>query len=531
MTVAAVLLLVWGPLECAQTAPEKRGCVVEGVVVDAATQQGLAGVGVQAVPVNNGRPHGGAYFGSIGFTIANGAFRIEDLPPDRYLLRVISSAYAPARRLSPRLPALEAGQTLRGLRLEMLPFATVSGRVLDDNGDPVSGASVELRSPRQGRLVSDGGAASTNDRGEFLISRAQPGRYLLAASHVESRNIVYPVRGGGVSAYVTTFLPGVSDPEQAQWLELSPGSEQSGLEIQLRREAVFRVRGVAQEEGGAPVPRFVVSISNNQGMLPLQNRTFQNGLFEIEGLRPGTYSLLVRSVTMGAAGLSARVPLTVGRGEVENLQIRLAAPVHLRGTAVFESETENKPDWTQVTLAALSADGAEVSSGDKQRLQADGSFSVDLSARAAVLLRAEGQPAAGAYLAEIRDGGEARPGGRLDLSMGSPGPLRLVFRTGAAQLTGRVENERGPATDGCVGVAPAQGGGVAASASVNYDGSFSFPTLPPGDYLVFAVPEDEAGPEGIVQSPLDLEARAARVHLAAGGKHTIRVKLPAEGVR
>lgn len=505
----------------AQPGQERRTCVIEGTVVDASTGQGLRGVSVAAFPpeTRDGRMSSQA----VRTSDSEGHFRMEGLPPGRYRLSMGSPDLQPVRQGIFWLPPLEAGQTLGGLRIEMTSFASVSGRVLDDNGEPVSGATVELRSAHGGRLVSDGGSAATNDRGDFLITHARPGRYVLSANHVESRNILYPVRGGGISAYVTTFLPGVSEVDQAQWLDLQPGAEQSGLEIQLRREAVYRVRGVAVDESGAPVPRFTINVVSGERLVPLQNRTYQNGLFEIEGLRPGLYTLWVRAVTTGEPGLTGRVALTVGRGGVENLQVRLNAPVHLAGAAVLEPADAGQPDWTQVRLTAAQSDGNVARA---ERIENDATFSFDIADRAPTVLRSEGEPLPGAYLAAIRAGGQTLSGRTIDLSSGSPGPLRLIFRIGTAKLTGRVEDSRGlaPAANVCAHVLTAKTDPAPlASMCANYDGSFAFPALPPGDYLVFAAPETRDAAPAV---PADVDSRAVRIHLSGGSTQTVRLTLP-----
>ncbi len=436
------------------------------------------------------------------------------------------------------LPALEAGRALRGVRMELQPLASLSGRVVDENGDPVSGATVELMARVQAfnrtSIVSSGGAASTDDRGIFLIHRASPGRFLLSASHMESRNVIYPLRGGGMSGYVTTFLPGVSDPEQAQWLDIAPGSEQTGLEIQLRREPVYRVRGLVLDESGAPVPRFVVSARSGLGMAPLQNRTFMNGQFEIEGLRPGLYSLMARSVTMGDSGQSARISLNVGQGEVENVQMRLSSGTRVQGIAVLEGAGETKPDWQRVGVSPMFLEPLGPATGQRVKPGADGSFLLEIEGAGSIWFKVNGSPAAGSYLAEIRSGTENLLGREIDLSAGLQGPLRFVFKTGSARLSGQVEDASGrPAAPGASVTAFAADASrrsftPAPTTSVRADGLFDLAELPPAEYLVYATAEVMPHPFGMTQAPEDLESRGTRVRLGAGGTQSIRLRLPEE---
>ncbi|WP_321476308.1 carboxypeptidase-like regulatory domain-containing protein [uncultured Paludibaculum sp.] len=535
LTLHSALLLSSPQPAGTQAAPEAEKCSVEGVVVHALTQAGIDKVQV-ALRVVDESTGGSSRASAVGvYTDSNGKFRIENLEPGQYRWLINKPGYSLSRGQAPKLPPLNRAQTIRSVRIEMQPLATLSGRVIDENGDPVSGATVELMAKFNGfnrqSLISTGGSASTDDRGEFLIHRAAPGRFLLAASHMESRNVVYPLRGGGVSGYVTTFLPGVSDPDQAQWLDIAPGSEQTGLEIQLRREPVFRVRGVALDESGAPVPRFVIGIRSGVGMAPLQNRTFMNGRFEIEGLRPGSYSLLARSVTMGASPQSARAPLVVGRGDADNLQLRLSSGIRLACMAVLESTDDRAPDWQRVAITPMSSDPLGPASDDKGKPGADGAFALDIVDRGPVWFKVTGQPAQGTYLAEIRAGTENLLGTEVDLAAGLNGPLRFIFKAGAAQVNGHVEDAGGrPATAGTSVVAvPAElsrrGFGESRSTAVRTDGSYEFADLPPAEYLFYATTDEEQSPLGVLQTPEDLERRATKVRVQPGGSQSVQLRL------
>ncbi|QOY91535.1 carboxypeptidase-like regulatory domain-containing protein [Paludibaculum fermentans] len=538
MRTAWLAALVLGGL-ClwAQSDPAEQVCTVEGTVVDARTQAGIPGVRVTAMMTLEGRDNLRSS-GMGAFTDSNGKFRLTKVKPGQYFLSAAKADFEPTRRRPVLLPALEAGRELKGVRVELQPLATLSGRVVNENGDPVSGATVELMARvsafNRKSISSTGGAASTDDRGIFLIHRASPGHYLLSATHMESRNVIYPLRGGGVSGYVRTFLPGVSDPEQARWLEVTPGSEQNGLEIQLRREPVYRVRGLALDESGAPVPRFVVNVQSGLGIAPLQNRTFMNGQFEIEGLRPGQYSLMARSVTMGDSGQSARVALNLGQGDVDNLQIRLSPGMRLQCTAILEGAGERKPDWQRVEVVPMFLAPLGPAADQRVKPAADGSFVLEIAGSGSMWFKVTGQPAAGTYLAEIRSGPENLLDREVDASSGLQSPMRFVFRTGSARLSGQVEDANGrPASAGASVLAfdadaAKRSLGSAISASVKADGSFELAELPPSDYLVYATMEEELRPFGVTQAPEDLEQRATKVRLPAGGTQAVRLKLTEE---
>jgi hypothetical protein len=77
-----------------------------------------------------------------------------------------------------------ANQVLKDVVIRLIPTGIVSGRVLDENGQPATGAPVQLlRSVynAQGRSLQVAGNAVADDRGEYRAFGVLPGRYYLLA--------------------------------------------------------------------------------------------------------------------------------------------------------------------------------------------------------------------------------------------------------------------------------------------------------------------------------------------------------------
>ena len=125
---------------------------------------------------------------------------MDELDPGRYSFSAsrngfITQSYSPdgsIRRATPL--TLAKGQELKQLVFKLTPQAVISGRVLDEDGEPVADAFVQpmvfqyQRGRRQ--LVPDGGT-STNDLGEFRLHDLRPGKYIVSAS----RNSPYKTGG------------------------------------------------------------------------------------------------------------------------------------------------------------------------------------------------------------------------------------------------------------------------------------------------------------------------------------------------
>jgi protocatechuate 3,4-dioxygenase beta subunit len=143
----------------------------------------------------------------------------------------------------------------------MTPQSVITGKVTDEDGDPVMRASVQVIRERwvNGRrqqmpLSSD----STDDRGEYRIAGLMPGKYFLQVS--ASRPIMMheagqmrPAEGPGDQTYIPLFYPGVTELGQAQALSLAPGQEARGVDLSLRKANTWRIRGQVLDDAGKPM--------------------------------------------------------------------------------------------------------------------------------------------------------------------------------------------------------------------------------------------------------------------------------------
>jgi protocatechuate 3,4-dioxygenase beta subunit len=117
-------------------------------------------------------------------TDAEGHFKIDSIEPGRYSLSVQHSGFSGGHKhRRGRSLTLEPGQELKDLVFRLQPTAVITGKILDNDGDPVSGAYVFVTSyqgsdRRRGRR----GAGQTDDLGEYRISNLESGRYLVTAN-------------------------------------------------------------------------------------------------------------------------------------------------------------------------------------------------------------------------------------------------------------------------------------------------------------------------------------------------------------
>ena len=166
---------------------------IEGVVERAGTGEPIAGAEIRvmrvATPGEEGRVGPRMAFVFTGsdpyapvpaITDREGHFLLKDLEPGSYKITAARNGYT-KQEYGQRIAAgqgtvvtLAGGQTLKDLAFHLIPGGTISGRVRDDGGEPITGARVELLraayvrpGKRDFRIAA---SALTDDRGEYRLS-------------------------------------------------------------------------------------------------------------------------------------------------------------------------------------------------------------------------------------------------------------------------------------------------------------------------------------------------------------------------
>src|SRR6185436_15080649 len=107
---------------------------------------------------------------------------------------------------------LRAGQQMTDVAFRLTPAATISGRVMDANGEPLTGVTVQaLRSTFDAtgkRTLQATNSARTNDLGEYRLYWINPGRYFVSANAAKS--------GLEALSSQVSQSAGAASPEQAQ---------------------------------------------------------------------------------------------------------------------------------------------------------------------------------------------------------------------------------------------------------------------------------------------------------------------------
>ena len=464
------------PVTWAQTA------AVDGIATNSLTGAPLPRVHVTLRDPGDAaaRPYG-------ALTTEDGKFSIQSIKPGTYVVTGSRMGFAMARgaRLTLRLKAEDRNGDLR---LQLTPTGAISGRVMDAEGEPLEGASVTV----DGSSVRN--EFTTDQDGHFRIGGLAPGKYRVRTRHESFYTPIISVRpeiraDGSVEVHnATTYYPGVLTAKQAGKVEVKPGEETSDIDIRLVGVPFVRVSGKALGmRPGAKQPFADVRMPDSCCPGVQLN---SEGRFEIWGLDPGKYTVSARwegtegvETKMGRLVLTAPVAFEVAGSNVDNLELRVVPDSDIAGRLVFET-----PDGTHPVADRKIVLGPEASAA----VDADDTFQLKKISAGRYVVRLSWDTV---YVKSMQLGSQSIDGSVLDLSNGSgSAALTLLLSPARGSVSGTVRDDKGnPAAARVVLARDEDAGGFPARyASTQKDGVYSFPNLPPGNYKLVAVSEDDA---------------------------------------
>ncbi|HEY7790320.1 MAG TPA: carboxypeptidase-like regulatory domain-containing protein [Vicinamibacterales bacterium] len=290
-------------------------------------------------------------------TDTQGRFTFTELQGGRYTIIAtkggyVSMQYGQKEPLEPGRPIeIAPAQQLDKIDFDLPRGGVITGEIVDDAGEPVTGAVVR---PMRYRYIDGGrrltpwaGAAQTDDRGIYRLFGLAPGTYYVMATWNDT--MMNDNASHDQTGYAPTFYPGTADAGLAAPLAVnasqpcrpcSPGfrwaarraaptttgpsrsraswgqsgsssaicqEHATGLQIVLTNK-LTDVSGVATDENDAPLTDYTLVIFPvDQQRWGTQSRYIrlvrpdQNGRFETKGLPPGDYyAAAVASIEQGS---------------------------------------------------------------------------------------------------------------------------------------------------------------------------------------------------------------------------------------
>jgi hypothetical protein len=445
--------------------------------------------------------------------------------------------------------------------IALIPGATISGRVYDPSGKPLTNASVELlrRGYENGVvrfLTSE--FKPTDDRGEYRLFQLPPGEYYLSAAPRST-----PAALSANARFVTseipvqTFYPNATEPTSVTPITLHDGEELTGTDIRLRTALTGNISGkVVSEAAVSPDGHGVystatpgLSVVRRDGVgLSLDSRAVEaqpDGSFDIRNVLPGSYEIFARVPTAsytgwGPAAVSperAGGPFAIGRTSVD-----VRAGVNTEGIVVlirYGSDlpgrliVDGKPAAANVRISAV-AERAGVNDGVIARIYdqianyppaigQDGGFKIPLLPQgkyrlqvsiggltpATVTGRGQVAPAgppppslpATAYVADVLQGGFSVYDNGLTIGNTQNNPLDVQVNTNGGSIEGTVRASDQKPVRATVVLVPLatrrQNPALYKSVRSDAQGHFQLTALAPGSYTMLAW---EAVPNGAWQN-------------------------------
>jgi carboxypeptidase family protein len=370
-----------------------------------AAATGTASIRGRVVEANSGRPlsHVDVRAGSSTGQQANGAtdgegrYDLTGLPAGTYTViatkpNYVRTAWGEQRVEGPgKRITLAESQRLENIDLRITRAGAITGKIVDEFGDPVSDVFVSAMRYQyvQGsrRLMTSGRGGSTNDIGEFRAYGLSPGQYYVSATLRST-----PVAGVDTSdrtGYAATFYPGTGSLAEAQRLAIEPGQTAAGINLTLLPIRTAKVSGLALDADGKPFAGAMIGAIQRVGGTQMGGFTLvpvpPDGRFTINGLTPGEYT--VRASV--PSGEMATADITVAGADISDVHLVVAKPSIIRGRVVFAGATAatNPPSPTVLDLGAVRDWQMGQNVRAPARIRDDGTFEISLPA-GHVLLRA-----------------------------------------------------------------------------------------------------------------------------------------------
>jgi hypothetical protein len=450
-------------------------------------------------------------------TNEQGRFTISRVPAGPYELSVGKSGFVRVPYLAPAISVtLSKEQLVAAVRVAMAPPYGFSGRVLDDEGRPVSSIDVHLMretySPSGVRWLTaiPGAKVSTNAYGEYRFTNVAPGEYYMVATP-----------GQGSSRFINSFYPGVGSPENATPIKALPATKEDRFDFSLVRGAKYSIRVTAPAppivSPGVPPSFSLIPAGRGKVMTSFTHET----MFEVMGgnvyvsppVPPDSYTLDVVWATQNRV----RVPV-----EVVDRDIDLGTVVPKEALSItgrFGGFFGATGDVNSFSLENLEPETGSISRPSSSR---DGTFKWDWVPEGRyVIAPSPILRSRGGFVASVKLGGHDVTEDVFELKEGSSKNLEIALSGAGGSVYGVLQDAKGSGVAfGRVVLVPAPerrgNPHLFVTAMSDAAGAFKLNAVRPGDYEVFGWDYVEENAYLNVAFLRKFDGRATRIRVAPG---------------
>jgi hypothetical protein len=452
-------------------------------------------------------------------TESAGIFSLRDLDPGQYRLRVERDGYVSqwyGQSSSAKVGTtinLAEGQQLKDIVFRLISTVTVSGRITDARGNPVTALQVSLFETlynTMGELqLSEVKSVTTDDRGDYRFFWVPSRRYIVGVKEVSGTS--QGPAGNRFSA--TTYYPGTPSPSRAIVLETQPGADIRGINFVSTPQKVYRIRGrVIDKTTGRPPLRPQIWIGTQletptSGVLATEwttNASYNelDGSFEFRNVIPGDYlvgsTMDIERRAPGKPSESAQpetlnseyLPIHIDGADVDGVDLQLlpplTIPIRLRVDGSDSALDLSSPSLN-IRLEGISPISTTVSQNEP--FKADGTGSIGNVSPGGYRIHLAGRSQV-AYLKEANIEGVDVLNHPWEINNQTAGTLNILLGTRSGQIEGTLTDAAAqPIRGSVVNLVPDQGRDrpdLYRQTVTDTNGRFSFRMIPPGGYKLYS---------------------------------------------
>lgn len=525
--------------------PSGQG-VISGTVVDASSGDPVRKAVVTATW--QGTPRAWATTRTDG----SGRFMFEGLPPGKYDLRANKAGLGTAiygansvRELGDLL-TLADRETRGDLKLRFLRSGSISGRVVDRDGDPVPAVEVSLLRPGRNlgeRVLTNYRGTSTNDRGEYKIPNVDPGGYYLLCKPNVPRQMGLVPR----EMVVQQYYRGARDSKDAAVLNVRGGEVLTGIDFNLTSEhpakITGRLTGVPQldEPVEAPIVNRPVRAGRGRGqfisveMSPAdEGQMWSTGVgapgpdyrFELPENMPGRYRVQA-SVRAKEKTYYASEVVDAREGTTD-LVLTMAAAVEVKGHLKIEGPAVHAAESFTVSLGPPGSGSGPRRESYSSRAGTDGNFVIKEVPPGEWILTINPNPG-GMFDKSVRLGDKDFLFKPIEIPPGSDAPLKVVISSNTATVEGEIDAEGAEVKRAGILLVPVGKLHTLSrfyySAIADDGGTFKMSGVAPGNYKIFALEKIATANYRNPESGDQLDALGEELEVAEGAKVKAHPKL------
>jgi hypothetical protein len=428
--------------------------------------------------------------------LAPGSYRVW-ADPNSYQGQFLSSIVPPSPNGDgpPRF-ALTDGQIVEAGDLLLPRAGVIVGRLVDENGDPVSNMRVGALKPGTGGGDNSFQSGNADEFGRYRLFHLTPGSYVLVVRPAGGGDSLPQFGRGQSLGFVETYYPGTSSRAEARRVRVRAGQETATGDFQLTRARMLNISGVVLDSHGTPGSRAMVALHHKDDFSG-STRIDGQGRFSFRAQPPGTYQVVARiQDESGDNTLEyGSIALTLMDKDLDDLVVSMKPTATLAGRVVFETAPAPAIAADTLSIGAEPKDRSMRSAVSVHPAAGATDFTFTLRRLAGELIvRPNGVPN-NWFLKAVLLGGRDVTDVPTEFRAEDSGRLEVVLTTRASELTGNVTNDRGEPAANCTVVLFGEDKTAWFQSSTRFrvtnpgrDGRFSIKGLRGGRYYLIAVP-------------------------------------------